>query len=71
MSTPSDIEQRILDCDTYHMSFDGFAREFRDTIAASLTTDGTTLDRIFDDIAEAQRLGLVREMYDNLGAKES
>lgn len=65
------LTKRVEDCDTYHMTFDGVAREFHEQVAAS-ATEGTTVDfeQFFNDIEQAQRTELLRDMYEDLEPEE-
>jgi hypothetical protein len=65
------LSQRVEDCDTYHMAFDGVAREFHAQVVAS-ASDGSSVDfeRFFNDIEQAQRTELLRDMYEDLEPEE-
>ena len=58
------LTRRVEDCDTYHMAFDGVAREFHAQVAAS-ATDGVAVgfEQFFDDMEQAQRTELLLSVF--------
>lgn len=67
MTSPENAQQRIADCDTYHMTFDGVAREFYDHTLAALEVGGVpAIEATFYQVEEEQRKSLLREFLDDL-----
>lgn len=61
------IQQRIEDCDYYHMHFDGAARDFRDHVDQTLVEGGAVaFEETFRDLEDSTRERLLREMYADL-----